>query len=236
MPVDVHDLSAFYDEPIGQIARRLIGRRLRLAWPDLRGVRLLGYGFATPYLRPFIGEAERVAALMPAEHDVIAWPPAGPLVALGEEDALPFPDAFFDRVLLVHGLETAEAWRPLMRQIWRVLVPHGRLLVVVPNRASLWAQVERSPFARGRPFNRGQLERLLRESMFAPERWDSALYPPPSRIRRLVRDGSGWERVGRRLWPQLAGVHIVESTKSLYALVPPAGLRAARRVLVAAPN
>ena len=66
-----------------------------------------------------------------------------------------------------------------MRQVWRVLAPHGRLLLVVPNRASLWAQVERSPFARGRPFNRSQLDSMLRESMFVPEHWDTALYFPP---------------------------------------------------------
>ncbi len=234
MPVDVQDLSSFYDEPIGQVARRAIVRRLRLAWPNLRGLRLLGYGFATPYLRPFLGEAERVVALVPAEQDIIAWPQARPLVALGDEDALPFPDSFFDRVMMVHGLENAEAARPLMRQIWRVLAPEGRLLLVVPNRASLWAQVERSPFAHGRPFNRRQLDRLLRESMFAPERWDTALYFPPSRVRRLVRNGNGWERIGRKLWPHMAGVHIVDATKSLYALVPPAKLRAYARVLVPA--
>lgn len=233
MPVDVQDLTRFYDEPIGQIARRLISRRLRLIWPDLRGLDVLGYGYATPYVRPFLAEAARVVAFVPAEQDIAAWPSARSVVAVGEEDAVPFPDAFFDRILVVHGVETAEAARPMMRQIWRVLAPHGRLVLVVPNRASLWAQVERSPFASGRPFNRGQLDRLLRESMFVPERWDTALFFPPSRSRRLARTGNGWERIGRRLWPQLAGVHIVDATKSLYALVPPAKFRAARVLMPA---
>lgn len=234
MPVDAQELTDFYDEPIGQVARRQIGRRLRQAWPDLRGQRLLGLGFAVPYLRSYLGEAERIVAFVPAEQDIAPWPQPRPLVALGEEDALPFPDALFDRIILIHGLETAEAARPMMRQIWRVLAPDGRLLLVVPNRASLWAQVELSPFAHGRPFNRRQLDLLLRETMFAPERWDTALYFPPLRARRLVRTGTGWERVGRRLWPRLAGVHIVEATKSLYALVPPARFRMARRVLAPA--
>ena len=79
---------------------------------------------------------------------------------------------------------------------------------------------------------RKQLDRLLRESMFVPEQWDTALYFPPARVRRLIRSGFGWERAGRRLWPRLAGVHIVDATKSLYALVPPAKFRAGRRVLV----
>ncbi len=236
MPVDTQDLSLFYDEPIGQVARRLIGRRLREAWPDLRGLRVLGYGYAAPYVRPFLGEAERVVAFVPAEQDIAPWPLGRSVVALGGEDALPFPDAAFDRLVMVHGLETAEAVRPLMRQVWRVLAPHGRLVVIVPNRSSLWALIERSPFAHGRPFNRGQLARLLRESLFTPERWDTALYFPPVRTSRPMNSGMGWERVGRRLWPQFAGVHIVEATKSLYALVPPAKPAVARHALVPARN
>ena len=91
MPVDAMDIATFYDEPIGQAARRHIGRRIRLAWPDLTGLRVLGYGYAAPYVRPFIGEAERVAAFVPAEEDFAVLPPAQSFVALGEEDALPFP-------------------------------------------------------------------------------------------------------------------------------------------------
>ena len=147
---------------------------------------------------------------------------------LGEEDALPFPDALFDRVFMIHGLETAEAMRPLMRQIWRVLAPAGRLLVVAPNRTSVWAQVDRSPFAHGRPFSRGQLDRLLRDCMFVPEKWDAALHLPPIKSRRVVRSGNGWDRTGKMLWPRLAGVHVAEASKSMYALAP---VKKARRVL-----
>ena len=152
---------------MGQVTRRLITRRVKRMWPAAPGLRILGYGFAPPYLTPYLGEAERVVALMPAQQGVAAWPGASPLSALGEENALPFPDAMFDRILMVHAVEAADAARPLMRQIWRVLAPAGRLIVIAPNRASLWARVERSPFAHGRPFTRGQLARLLGESMFA---------------------------------------------------------------------
>lgn len=217
---DSQNLAAFYDSAMGIVTRRLIQRRLRFRWPDVKGVRLLGYGFACPYLRSFALEAERVVAALPEQHGAHCWPEARSLSALVDEEEFPFPDAMFDCVLMVHGLESAEAIRPLMRQIWRVLTPEGRLLVVAPNRMSLWAQVDRSPFAYGRPFNRGQLDRLLRESMFLPERWDAALLMPPLKSRRFVRTGAAWERTGRALWPRLAGVHLVEARKSMYALAP----------------
>jgi SAM-dependent methyltransferase len=231
MLFDAAGLASFYEEPMGQLTRRLILKRIRLAWPDLRGLRVLGYGFAVPYLRPILSEAERVAAFMPAQQGVVAWPGERPLVALGEEDALPFPDAMFDRVLMIHGLESAESIRLVLRQVWRVLAPGGRLLVVAPNRTSLWAQVERSPFAQGRPFTKSQLEQLMRQAMFVPERWDSALLLPPLRSRRFIRSGSGWERFGRRIWPGLAGVHLADASKSLYALAPRADVLRAHPTL-----
>ena len=223
---DSLELAEFYESPMGQVARRMISRRLRSLWPETRAFRVLGYGFAIPYLRQFQSDAERVVALMPAEQGVVHWTEGRQLVALGEGDAFPFADALFDRILVIHGLEGADAVRPLLRQLWRVLAPEGRMIVVAPNRASLWAQLERSPFAHGRPFHRSELDRLLRSTMFEPLRWDRALYGPPLSGRGLVRNGAGWERLGRRLWPGIGGVHLVESAKSLYA---PVAIRARKK-------
>ena len=50
MYLDVVDLRAFYAEHLGQVAAGLIGARLRKHWPSLKGERLLGMGYATPYL------------------------------------------------------------------------------------------------------------------------------------------------------------------------------------------
>jgi SAM-dependent methyltransferase len=234
MEHDSANLSAFYASPLGQVARRLILNRLQDIWPDMHGTRLLGYGFAIPFLRSLANDADHVAALIPTQLGAIAWP-AGPISSvLGDEDALPFSDALFDRILVVHGLESAESLRPLMRQLWRVLAPAGKLLVVAPNRTSLWSQVERSPFAYGRPFSRSQLQTLMRDTLFVPERWDSALFAPPLRSRRLLGRGISWERAGGRIWPGLAGVHILEATKSLYAISPPIPVKQSKRALASA--
>ena len=170
MPQDVRDLAAFYDSSLGQLAHRAVLREIRNFWPDLRNYRLLGYGFALPYLEALAG-AERAIAAMPARQGVMAWPHGRNAAVLCEEDALPFPDVFFDRILIVHGLESAESLRPLLRQLWRVLAPEGKILLVAPNRASLWAQVQVSPFGHGRPFSRMELEALLRDALLEPVRW-----------------------------------------------------------------
>src|SRR5271170_2688771 len=96
---DVVDLREFYRTSLGQVALRLLGRRIREFWPNLSGQSVLGIGYATPYLSPFLGESERVVGVMPATQGVVFWPYEGPgLVTLADEANLPFDDLSFDRV------------------------------------------------------------------------------------------------------------------------------------------
>ncbi len=218
MFADVLDLRDFYASRLGQVARRMIRRRIRLIWPDVGGARLLGLGYATPYLRMFHGEAERVAALMPASQGVLPWPLEGPnCVALGEEGELPFQDYSIDRVLLIHGLEFSEQARSLLEEIWRVLAGGGRLLVIVPNRRGIWARIEGTPFGQGRPYTPPQLSRLLRDAMFTPQHSSAALYVPPTRSRMMLRSAAAFEQIGERWFTTFAGVAMVEATKQIYA-------------------
>ncbi len=145
-----------------------------------------------------------------------------------EEDCLPLPDNSVDKILLIHGLEVSEHARPLMREIWRVLAPEGRLLVVVPNRMGVWSRREATPFGHGRPYSRAQLQVLLNESLFSAIDWNSALHAPPVNRPLIARWAHVFERLGTRFWPRFAGVLIVEARKELHAPMPTG--RAARRV------
>jgi len=220
MYLDVVDLRAFYASRLGVVARHLIGRRLVKRWPTLAGESVLGMGYATPYLEDLATNAERVLALMPAAQGVVTWPLEGPnQAALVEEDALPLPDASIDRVLIVHCLEMVADPHDHLREIWRVLTPGGRVILVVPNRSGIWARTEKTPFGHGQPYGSGQLTGLLREAQLSPFGWTEALALPPIRGPWL-RSGTTWERVGRTLWPAFAGVIIVEATKQLYQGIP----------------
>src|SRR5919109_5243161 len=129
MPLDVVDLRNFYGQALGTVARRFVGRGIRARWQDLHGLRVLGIGYPTPYLGLFREEAERCLAFMPAAQGVVKWPSARPsLTTLVEETDLPLTDAALDRVILVHALEMADDAVALLREVWRVLAPNGRLL------------------------------------------------------------------------------------------------------------
>src|SRR5258707_1051652 len=108
MSLDVVDLRNFYAQPLGTVARRFVSRGIRAHWKDLRGLRIAGLGYPTPYLGLFREEAERCLAFMPAAQGVVKWPSARPgLSALVDEDELPLPDSAVDRLLIVHGVEMA---------------------------------------------------------------------------------------------------------------------------------
>jgi SAM-dependent methyltransferase len=234
MPSDVVDLRDFYRSLLGQVARRMIRRALRRAWPDLHGLRLVGMGYATPFLSAFSAESERTIALMPASLGVLGWTPEGRnLAILADEGELPFADYSIDRVLLVHMLETSEEVGPMLKEIWRVLAGGGRLLVVAPNRRGIWARLDGTPFGSGRPYSPSQLSQLLRAELFTPIGFDMALFVPPTASRMALRSALAWERIGRRFFPAFAGVVLVEAGKQIYA--KPAAKRAPRRRFVYAP-
>jgi len=221
MFVDVVDLRNFYSQGLGIVARRFVGRGIRAHWNDLQGLRVAGIGYATPYLGLFREEAERCLALMPAAQGVIKWPSSRPaLAALVEETKLPLTDAAVDRILLVHALEMADDAVALLREVWRVLSPNGRLLAVVPNRRGLWARTDTTPFGHGRPYSRAQITNILRETWFTPNGWGEALYVPPVARGWFLRSAVAWERAGSTISAPFAGVHIVEATKQVYRAIP----------------
>jgi SAM-dependent methyltransferase len=218
MQLDVADLRDFYATPLGQVARRLLAQRIRARWRGHTWGTLIGLGYCTPYLGTFRGEAARLGALMPSTQGALVWPSSGAILsALVEEDRLPLRDNSVDRLLVTHCLEVAERVGPLLRELWRVLAPEGRLLIIVPNRRGVWARLDTTPFGNGRPYSRSQLEGLLEQSLFTPIDWGSALYLPPFDKRMLLRSAMAWERIGSRLWPAFGGVLIVEARKETMA-------------------
>jgi SAM-dependent methyltransferase len=234
MSIDAEAIANFYAGLQGRIAARLVGERLAPMLAGVSGMDVLGIGYAAPFLPPHqgAGAARRCVAVTPAQAGVAPWPRgAASLSCTAEEDALPFPDLCFDRVLLVHGLEAAENSRRMLREAWRVLKDDGRLIVVAPNRRGMWAHVESTPFGQGQPYSPGQIGRLLRASLFAVERRDTALYMPPLRWRIVLRGARLWEQAGRVLAPQLAGVTITEASKDLYGAIP-VGQTAKRRLVL----
>lgn len=218
MWTDVIDLRDFYNTPLGHVTRRMIRRKIRELWPDVRGSNMMALGYPTPFLRYYREEARRLVALMPAEQGALSWSRSIPnIVVLTEETQLPLANKSVDFALVVHSLEFTSHPREMIQEVWRVLTDGGKLIVIVPNRTSIWSRMDKTPFGQGHSYSMSQLNQFLKENTFTPIRAEHALYVPPSQSRVLLSTATAWEKLGHKWFHNLSGVLIVEATKQVYA-------------------
>lgn len=241
MHLDVVDLKQFYYRTrLGRIVQKAVRDRMLSLWPEAKAQTVVGFGFSVPLLRPYLAEAQRVIALMPAEQGVMPWP-AGldNTAALCTEGLWPVASESADKIVMLHGLETSHHPAALLEECQRVLAPGGRAMFIVPNRSGLWARRDGTPFGFGKPYSLSQLEAQLKVHDFVPERHAAALFSPPSQRRFWLKSADMFERLGTALSRYRAGgVILLEVSKKVPA-TPRPGLaaRVARplRVLDGAP-
>jgi SAM-dependent methyltransferase len=230
---DAHSLRDFYRSPLGDLARRLIGRIVRARWLGAPGMTVAGLGYGAPYLERFRESAGRCLALTPAEQGAVIWPEQSRCaVALVSAEMLPLPDNSVDRLLIVHALELAQAPGTLLEEVWRIVAPEGRVLMIVPSRRGVWARFDGTPFGHGLPYSKTQLRDLLQGAVFSPVFWGEALFAPPIDRRSVIRSAPTIERLGAAVGFPFAGVHVVEAVKQVYRPVGVHAVSIARRAPV----
>jgi len=211
-------LKEFYATPLGYMVCHNLRKVIKGFWVEDKDSNVAGIGFATPYLLPILGKMSGVFACMPASQGVIHWTYNNKnLSVLIDETELPFPDNSLQRVLLVHALENSDNGRKMLEEIWRVLSPTGRLLVIAPNRRGIWARSPYSPFAHGQPFSYWQLRQLFTEHSFTPLNANYALFFPPSSRNFILRISSFIEKLGNLLFQSFGGVILMEGEKQIYS-------------------
>lgn len=221
MVESVYDLRSFYASRRGKIIQPLLQDKILSLWPDATALRVMGCGYAVPYLTPYLGQAERVFHVMPERLGVHAWTPQEKnLACLAAEGELPVETESVDRILAIHSLEYTDYTQPYLQELWRVLKSTGRILLVVPNRLGFWSRAEWSPFGHGTPFSASQLTRTLRDNLFVIERVERALCIPATRSSVLLRACLPLEKFGVHVWWGMAGVVVVEASKQLYSGLP----------------
>lgn len=210
MRPSVDELRSYYATRDGQRVARQLAATMAPAIRRGPTARLLALGYCAPLLRGLApADFERLALVMPEGAGVRRWPRGRPNCAVQADGLhLPFTEAMFDQALLAHSLEFAEPPRKLLRELWRVLAPAGELVLIVPNRLGLWTHFEATPFGQGRPWGKGELSRLLQESMFEPVSCRTALVAPPVKGLRWL--DKPLTRVARRF----GGIHFVLARKT----------------------
>ncbi|MFA6280608.1 MAG: class I SAM-dependent methyltransferase [Bdellovibrionales bacterium] len=217
MTMDVVDLREFYISPLGRLTSLLLRRRLASLWPSVKGETVAALGYGTPLLRPWLGQAKALLAVMPDSQGVAFWPREGPNVAcLASLTQLPLEDESVSRVFLLHALELAPDPAAVMQEAWRILKPNGQIVIIVPNRRGLWALSDQTPFGVGQPYSASQLRCLVREHFFL-EKIGHALFMPPCSSRLSMLAAPWMERAASALLLGGGGVLVAHASKQVYA-------------------
>ncbi|MET3589120.1 SAM-dependent methyltransferase [Bartonella silvatica] len=232
--MDIVTLRNFYASTLGLRVQKTLCEQLNLWWPDLFDKRVMGFGYALPYLSVLRTRAQQCFAFMPASQGASSWPCAHKVAtALVFEEDLPLSDASVDCVLLVHALEYTENSFETLNEIWRVLVPHGSLIVIVPNRSGLWARNTSTPFGYGEPYSRQQIIRLFEKTNFISGSVQEMVYYTPSSGYASQVFSFFYEPFARYLLPYFGGLLICQAQKRVYQGLP-VQRRQSRRVFIPA--
>jgi SAM-dependent methyltransferase len=169
----------------------------------------------------------------PAEDAGITVSPTQPeggvaVAMLCDFDALPLPSSSVDLVVLPHTLELARDPHLTLREVERVLVPEGRVVIVGFNPASLWGLRQRTGHARDRLGLRGhdlfmprsgefigywRLRDWLRLLSFEVERGRFGCWRPPVVTERWLGRFGWMERLGERWWPVFGALYMLVAVK-----------------------
>ncbi len=221
MAVDIVDLARFYETALGAHVSARLTREMAAAWTkaDARDA-VLAYGYGVPVAADLWPEADW-RFLMPSQQGALSkknmsQEAPGPTI-LTHENAWPVRDDSINRMLVMHALEAANQPEKTVQEIYRVLVPNGRAMMIVPNRRGFWARSERTPFGTGRPYSAGQLRQLLRQNGLLPGRLRPVLLAPPGLSFLMPHYLRPASRLAAAIVPHIAGVWMMEAIKQVPA-------------------
>ena len=160
--------------------------------------------------------------------------------AVADIEALPIATDSVDVVLLPHALEFNDSPHDVLREVERVLVPEGHVVIVVFNPLSLWGLARlwlgrrrRAPW-NGRFFTATRIKDWLALLGFDVVLSRSIFFRPPLRHEPMLQRLEFMERLGARWWPLLGAVTVLVGRKRVATLTPIKPRWRPRRSLVAA--
>lgn len=233
-----YDIQEYYASPQGQFVFQALSKRILKMWPleELHDTTLTGVGFTFPYLDLYAECPENVNkqkeknatkmnhksiqtfAIVSKRSGLYYWPEGQDnRTVICRRGEWPFPKESVDRILIVHDAEYASGMAALLSEVWRVLKPNGRVLMVLPNRTGLWVRSDQNPFGHGAPYSLSQLRTTLRENHFVYEGACGALLTPPFKSKVMLKTAGFLMEPFARFCTSMSGVQVVEASKRLYA-------------------
>ncbi len=155
---------------------------------------------------------------------------SGPVDVLCDLRELPFAANSIDLVVMSHILEFHSHPHQILREVERVMIPHGQLVITGFNPLSLWGLRRRLPNCRdefpwtGNYISVLRLKDWLQLLSFEVERGNFGCYAPPFRQERWLKRTHFMEAAGDRWWSFAGGVYLLRAIKrvrGMRLILPP---------------
>jgi SAM-dependent methyltransferase len=163
-----------------------------------------------------------LAATRTSSAQELSISPDGKQIAVAVDFAeLPFASQSLDLVVLPHVLEFAAEPHQVLREVERVLIPEGQVIICGFNPASLWGirqgagHMVRSHFLplEGEFISMPRLKDWLKLLNLGVSRSHFGCYAPPCRTAIWLKRFEFMESAGTRWWPYLGAVYMVHAIK-----------------------
>ncbi|MEI2416436.1 class I SAM-dependent methyltransferase [Orrella sp. JC864] len=238
---DIVGLGAWFDSAPGVYVREWEQAQFDGVVADIFGFNALQLGLPALELLRANRMPFKVYAGVDAA-DAQAGPWQAQVVATPEE--LPFETQSIDLLVLPHAFECTSQPHRVLREVERVLVPDGRLVVSGFNPWSLWGLRARlpgmEPWLPHPPSAQVSLPRLkdwLQLLSFEVDRGRYGCYAPACQTERWLRRWRFMERAGDKWWPVCGAVYVVSAVKRVRGMriIGPPWKKEKRRARRAAP-
>jgi len=218
---DSPHLAEWFRGVPGRFVRAEERHQLDQLLPDLFGYHLASIGS--------VGDDEELLLTSRIPHHIIVDPDVADQdrsVVHGRADALPFSEGSIDVVLLLHALELEQDPHQVLREVSRVVVPEGHLVITGFNPWSLWGlwrlfrkRSGKLPWS-GRFFSQTRIRDWLALIGFDTVETRCFFFRPPFGGEAIMVRSQFLERLGARWWPLLCGVYVIVARKRVSTLTP----------------
>jgi len=213
----------WFERPLGRSVQAIEVDRLRPVLAGLYAVRAVQVGSIGSF--DLLGSCD-----VPSRYNVDMLPrrkddSSNQVRALPE--ALPFDSKSIDLVVLPHTLDFSDQPHQVLREVERVLIPEGHVVILGFNPVSLWG-LRRLFSRRARqavPWNANfiglrRIKDWLALMHFEITGGSMLFYRPPLANSSLLDRFFPLDKAGDRWWPMMAGVYLLVARKRVAGLTP----------------
>ncbi len=145
---------------------------------------------------------------------------------VGDPQHLPVASDSIDTVLLPHTLDFSRNPHQLLREVERVLIPEGHVIIVGFNPWSLWGiwrllrmRGKQVPWC-GHFISAWRVHDWLSLLGFEIKAEQGVMFRPPLRHERMMQRLGFLERIGGRFWSPMSGAYVILAVKRVSRLTP----------------